>query len=153
MKQLRIVTSYGGDRKRSLNGAVHKAQTFASCVQPVPNLVGKSAGVARRPRELISHPKSLPLRFAPFFASPYEMVVVPCRPPPGATPSSGSTTALLLSPTDWRGDEEGGGGSPSSVRSDPGARRRRLEYRREADGVPHTWLQRYDELVLGRSRR
>jgi hypothetical protein len=27
---------------------------------------GKSAGVAKRPRELISHPKSLPLRFATF---------------------------------------------------------------------------------------
>lgn len=95
------------------------------------------------------------------------------------TPSSVSTTALLLSPTTWDArvgesttwDARVGElfASPASVHSDPGARRtqlhaadvglpgrrRRLHYHRttsDRDTVPPRWMQRYDELVLGRTR-
>ena len=105
----------------------------------------------------------------PAFATPPAVTVAAAAAT--VTPSSVSTTALLLSPTNW--DARGGElfASPASVHSDPGARRthtqlhiadvgqpgrrRRLQYHRttsERDTVPPRWMQRYDELVLGRTR-
>jgi hypothetical protein len=102
------------------------------------------------------------------FATPPAAIATAATAATAVTPSSVSTTALLLSPTTW--DARGGEffASPASVHSDPGARRtqlhaadfgqpgrrRRLQYHHttQRDTVPSRWMQRYDELVLGRTR-
>jgi hypothetical protein len=113
---------------------------------------------------LLTSPLAEPSTVAAFATPPAAVATAATA----VTPSSVSTTALLLSPTRW--DTQGGESfaSPASVHSDPGARRtqlhaagvglpgrrRRLQYHltSQRDPVPSRWMQRYDELVLGRMR-
>jgi hypothetical protein len=72
-EQLRIVTEgfARGDRKLALERwTTPKRLRRTCCPRYGPqSRRGKPAGVAKRPRELLSHPKpSLPFRFATFFA-------------------------------------------------------------------------------------